>query len=85
MKILIWEDEQARVWVSYKSTRGTAEDDLKITKDRANAVVAWLVEHGIPAARLQSKPLGRSRPLTENETPTEIQRNERIVLARPPM
>lgn len=64
------------------STHGTAESDLEITRNRANAVVDWLVAHGITAGRLQSKALGRSKPVTENDTAIEIQRNERIVLAK---
>jgi outer membrane protein OmpA-like peptidoglycan-associated protein len=65
------------------STKGTSEDDLEITMERANGVAAWLVGHGINAGRLQSKPFGRTRPLTENDTAMEIQRNERIELTRP--
>jgi len=64
------------------STNGRAEDDLEITKKRGNAVVDWLEAHGISAGRLQSKALGRTNPLTENDTPIEIQRNERIALAK---
>jgi len=64
------------------STKGNPQDDLEITKKRANAIVDWLVAHGIPAGRLQAKALGRSKPLTENDTAIEIQRNERIVLAK---
>jgi hypothetical protein len=63
-------------------TKGTAEADLEITKKRADAVVDWLVAHGITAGRLQSKALGRTKPVTENDTAIEIQRNERIVLAK---
>jgi outer membrane protein OmpA-like peptidoglycan-associated protein len=63
-------------------TKGNAEVDLEITRKRANTVVDWLVARGIPAGRLQSKALGRTKPITENDTPTEIQQNERIVLAR---
>jgi outer membrane protein OmpA-like peptidoglycan-associated protein len=64
------------------STNGNAEDELEITRKRANAVVDWLVAHGITAGRLQSKALGRSKPVTENDTAIEIQRNERIVFAK---
>jgi outer membrane protein OmpA-like peptidoglycan-associated protein len=64
------------------SSKGNAEDDLEITRKRANAVVDWLVAHGITAGRLQSKAFGRSKPVTENDTAIEIQRNERIVLAK---
>jgi hypothetical protein len=64
------------------STTVNAEGDLEITRKRANAVVEWLVAHGIAAGRLQSKALGRTKPVTENDTAIEIQRNERIVLAK---
>ncbi len=64
------------------STKGTEDDDFEITRERANAVVDWLVAHGIPAARLQAKPFGRMQPLTENDTPVEIQCNERMELAK---
>jgi outer membrane protein OmpA-like peptidoglycan-associated protein len=64
------------------STKENAQDDLEITRKRANAVVDWLVAHGINASRLQSKALGRTKPVTENDTPIEIQRNERIALVK---
>jgi outer membrane protein OmpA-like peptidoglycan-associated protein len=64
------------------STKGTDVDDLEITRERANAVADWLVAHGIPAGRIQAKPFGRGKPLTENDTPAEIQCNERIVFAK---
>ena len=65
------------------SSTGTEADDFEITRERANAVVDWLIAHGIPASRLQAKPFGRMSPLAENDTPTNIQCNERIELARP--
>ena len=64
------------------SSKGNAEDDLGITRRRASALVDWLVAHGITAGRLQSMALGRTKPVTENDTTIEIQQNERIVLAK---
>lgn len=64
------------------STTGAPEDDLEITRERANAVMDWLIAHGLARARVQPRPFGRISPLTENESPSEIQRNERIVLAK---
>jgi outer membrane protein OmpA-like peptidoglycan-associated protein len=64
------------------STKGSPQDDLEMTWKRADAVVGWLVAHGITTGRLQSKGLGRSKPLAENDTATEIQRNERIALVK---
>lgn len=65
------------------SENGSSEEDQDITKERANAVVAWLESHGIATKRLRAKGLGRSKPITqENDTASEIQRNERIELVR---
>lgn len=64
------------------SNPGTAEEDQEITRKRAQAVVDWLVSHGIAAGRLRAMALGRNKPVTDNDTPQEIQRNERIELAR---
>lgn len=59
-----------------------SENDLEITAKRAQAVSAWLASHGIAAERLRPKALGRNKPITENDTPIEIQRNERIELVK---
>lgn len=64
------------------SVNGTPQNDLEITRKRAKAVVDWLEAHGIAAERLQPKGLGRIKPVTENDTPLEIQRNERFELAQ---
>lgn len=64
------------------SNTGVPQADMEITARRALALVAWLQANGIPAARLQSNGLGRSKPLTENETPLEIQQNERIEIVK---
>jgi len=66
------------------STHGSEEDDLEITRERANALGDWLVAHGIPRERIQCRPFGRLAPLGYNDTPFEIRRNERIVLAQAP-
>lgn len=66
---------------AHKITEGGSEkDDLEITKKRAEVVVAWLKANGIAGERLTPKGLGRSKPLTENDTDQEIQQNERIEL-----
>jgi OOP family OmpA-OmpF porin len=64
------------------SSNGNAQDDQEITRKRSKAVVDWLQEHGIASGRLQPKGLGRNKPITENDTPLEVQRNERIELAK---
>ena len=65
------------------SNIGTAEDDIEITRKRAQAVAGWLQERGIAAGRVLPKALGRTKPITENDTPLEVQKNERIELVTP--
>jgi len=64
------------------SPEAAPEDDLEVTRERANAVMDWLVAHGIARSHIQPRPAGRRNPLTEGESPTENQRNERIVLIK---
>jgi outer membrane protein OmpA-like peptidoglycan-associated protein len=64
------------------SPRGASDDDAEITRERANAVMDWLIAHGIDRNRLQPWPAGHNNPVTDNESPSEIQRNERIVLKK---
>lgn len=68
---------------SHKFTpRGTDDDDFEITRERANAVVDWLVANGIPVGNLQVKPFGRMKPVGDNDTLSEIQCNDRIELVK---
>lgn len=55
------------------SIRGTGDDDFEITRERANAIVDWLVAKGIPARHLQLKPFGRMKPLTDIDDLSEIE------------
>lgn len=64
------------------STIGAPEDDLEITRERANAVMDWLIALGVARSRVQPRPCGRHNPIADNESPTGAQRNERIVLVK---
>ena len=55
-----------------------AAANLELSTGRAQAVVAWLVAHGIPAARLSAKGYGESKPVAENATPAGREKNRRI-------
>jgi len=85
-EILKYLKQNANFTVTIESHRasqeGSPELDMEVTRKRANAVVAWLVAHGISRVRLRPKPCGRTQPLTENDTTIEVMRNDRIVLAK---
>jgi len=67
------------------SPGGAPEDDLEVTRERANAIMDWLIAHGITRSHIQPRPAGRKNPLTEDESSSENQRNEKIVLIKSQM
>lgn len=61
---------------------GTAERNLQLSRQRAQAVVDALVERGIEPGRLTARGLGRDAPVTSNETPAGRAANRRVELVR---
>ena len=57
---------------------GDDASNLALSEARAAAVKAYLVEHGVAAARLRSVGYGRSRPVATNETDEGRQLNRRV-------
>ena len=47
---------------------GTSEHNLKLSKNRAQSVVDYLVEKGIDSKRLKSIGMGETQPITDNKT-----------------
>ena len=61
----------------HTDNQGTPADNLTLSKRRAEAVVQYLSEHGIPANRLQAKGYGAARPIAENNTAEGRAKNRR--------
>jgi SH3 domain-containing YSC84-like protein 1 len=61
---------------------GSREANLKLSSERAQAVMNWLAEHGIDRARLSSKGYGESRPVASNSTEEGRAKNRRVQLVR---
>jgi OmpA-OmpF porin, OOP family len=57
---------------------GSAAANKKLSANRAAAVVAWLVAHGIDPSRLTSAGFGSERPLDSNETDGGRRTNRRV-------
>lgn len=55
----------------------------RLSETRARAVVAWLVEHGVPAAKLSSQGYGKTRPIAANDSDLGRALNRRIEIVRP--
>ncbi|MDR2579902.1 MAG: OmpA family protein [Fibromonadaceae bacterium] len=59
---------------------GTAEFNQRLSEQRANAVMQYLIERGINAERLEAVGYGFSRPVADNETDEGRARNRRVEL-----
>jgi SH3 domain-containing YSC84-like protein 1 len=61
---------------------GTKDANLKLSSDRADAVLNWLADHGIDRTRLNSKGYGEARPVASNSTESGRAKNRRVELVR---
>jgi len=59
---------------------GGEEYNLKLSEQRAKAVMQYLIERGIEASRLESVGYGLSRPVADNTTKEGQARNRRVEL-----
>jgi outer membrane protein OmpA-like peptidoglycan-associated protein len=66
--------------VGHADSRGKAKRNLELSKRRARAVVAYLIEKGIDAGRLEAVGYGEARPLAPNDTARNRAKNRRIEL-----
>ncbi len=57
---------------------GSDAYNLKLSQARAQAVVDYLVQHGIPRERLVAKGFGESQPVAPNTTPEGRAKNRRV-------
>ena len=54
-----------------------------LSEARAKAIVTWLTQRGIAAARLTAKGFGKTRPIADNATDAGRAKNRRVEIADP--
>ena len=64
----------------YTDSRGSAAYNLKLSERRAQAVVDYLVAHGIAASRLSAQGFGASNFVASNDTEAGRAENRRVTL-----
>ena len=57
---------------------GTAEANQKLSEQRAQAVVDYLVKAGVPSSKLKAAGFGQEKPIAENDTAEGRSKNRRI-------
>ena len=64
----------------HTDSTSTEAYNLKLSQQRAEAVVSWLITHGIAASRLTAKGFGKSQPMASNATAAGRALNRRVEL-----
>lgn len=59
---------------------GTEEKNMRLSKDRANAVKTYLASKGVSADRMNSEGYGFTRPISDNSTADGRANNRRVTL-----
>ncbi len=68
----------------HTDNRGSESANLKLSQARAEAVCAYLSQHGVPISHCQAKGFGESQPIADNGTRAGQAKNRRIeFLVRP--
>lgn len=62
----------------YTDDRGNAQGNLKLSAARAEAVKAYLVQHGVAADRIIAKGEGAANPIADNKTAEGRAKNRRV-------
>jgi outer membrane protein OmpA-like peptidoglycan-associated protein len=68
----------------HTDSTNTDEYNQKLSQGRAQAVVDWLVKHGVAPPRLSAAGFGRTRPVADNATTQGRALNRRVEVAAVP-
>jgi OOP family OmpA-OmpF porin len=66
----------------HTDSSGSDEYNMQLSQRRADAVMKYLVDGGVPANRLRARGYGESQPVADNSTPEGRAQNRRVVLRR---
>ena len=66
----------------HTDNQGSAASNQVLSEKRAQAVVAWLVAHGVDAARLKAQGYGQTKPVADNSSDDGRAKNRRVELAK---
>jgi outer membrane protein OmpA-like peptidoglycan-associated protein len=78
-KLLKEHPELEKVWIEgHTDNQGKPERNLKLSRDRAEAVRAYLIKKGVAPERLVAQGFGQERPIADNKTAKGRAANRRV-------
>ena len=66
----------------HTDNQGADAYNQQLSERRANAVMKYLIDKGVPATRLSAQGLGETQPVADNATADGRAQNRRVVLRR---
>jgi outer membrane protein OmpA-like peptidoglycan-associated protein len=80
---LLEQNESLKIRIEgHTDSVGQKAANQALSERRAQAVMGWLISHGIDAGRLSAKGFGDSKPVTDNATDEGRAKNRRVELAK---
>ncbi len=77
--LVLQEFPQTRIEISgHTDDVGKPEDNLTLSRQRAEAVKKWFVEHGMDEKRIRTRGAGSEQPIADNKGQSGRQKNRRI-------
>lgn len=62
----------------HTDNKGDAKKNMKLSKDRAEAVKKYLASKGVDVSKLTAEWFGQTKPIADNKTPEGRQKNRRV-------
>ncbi|MCU1338286.1 MAG: hypothetical protein JWO19_3867 [Bryobacterales bacterium] len=66
----------------YTDSVGSNASNMKLSQDRARAVMIWLTDHGVDRSRIAIKGYGEDHPVGDNSTDEGRAKNRRVEVVR---
>ncbi|MBL4752673.1 MAG: OmpA family protein [Flavobacteriales bacterium] len=77
--VLLNENKEVKIEVAgHTDNMGTLQFNLKLSANRAKAVMDYLVEKGISPSRLTYRGYGSMKPLSKNQSEAELKKDRRV-------